>query len=209
MDETQMTLAVDMAYNHDIDGWLASEKLFGCRAYWDGKEFWTRKGKIIQVPKFWKTKLPKDIHLDGEIFAGRKNFMAAYAATEYGQFTPDVKFVTFDCPSVTGNWLERMEIAKAATKGLDFSYAVDSFVIQSHFHWGFEMMQISKAGGEGVIMRNPAVTKYEIGRSLNYLRFVFSDCKMEMQNRWRLEKAFSPNKKLKTSTSKRSNFTKS
>jgi len=102
MDETRMALAVNHD-NEDVCGWFVSEKLFGCRAYWDGKEMWTRKGKIVQIPKSWKLKLPTDIHLDGEIYAGRENFDAAYAATELGRFTPEVRFITFDCPSVIGN----------------------------------------------------------------------------------------------------------
>jgi DNA ligase-1 len=185
MDETQMTLAVDCGKGGPITGWFASEKLFGCRAYWDGKNFWTRKGKIIQVPKFWKNKLPKDIHLDGEIFAGRKNFEAAYAATEFGQFAPSVKFITFDCPSVTGNWLKRMETAKAVTKDLEFSGAVDSFVIQSTIHWVTEWKRMQDAGCEGMILRNPAVTTYEIGRSLNYLRIVFLITTWKWITKWK------------------------
>ena len=199
-----MTLAMDCwRSDGDFIGWFGSEKLFGCRAYWDGKEFWTRKGKIIPVPNFWKTKLPADIHLDGEIFAGRKNFEAAYAATEHGKFTPAVRFIAFDCPSVTGNWLERMKTAESVTKGLEFSGIVDSFIIESSMDWIKKMQRIISLGGEGLIMRNPAVTTYEIGRSLNYLRTVFvdykmgTDYKMEMQNRWRLEKQPSLRKKPK------------
>jgi len=41
IDETKMTLAVDWHGHTLIDGWLASEKLNGCRAYWDGSGFWT------------------------------------------------------------------------------------------------------------------------------------------------------------------------
>jgi DNA ligase-1 len=173
VDETQMTLAMDWAGRGvptDIPlGWLGSEKLFGCRAYWDGKELWTRKGKTIQVPNFWKAKLPTDIHLDGEIYAGRKNFMAAYAATEYGKFSPEVKFIAFDCPSVKGNWLERMNAAKAKTNNLEFSGAVDSFVLPTKaFEWGTEVGRMSRSGAEGLIMRNPETKIYEVGRSQNY-----------------------------------------
>ena len=181
-----MTLATDWR-GSNVNGWFGSEKLFGCRAYWDGKEFWTRKGKIVQVPKHWKAKLSNDVHLDGEIWAGRKSFQAAYEATEYGKFTPDVRFIAFDCPSVQGNWLERMDTAKLVTKDLEFSSTVKSFIIDKH--WVRDcMFPIINRGGEGIIMRNPAATNYEIGRSKNYLRFVLSICKMEMQNRWRLEK---------------------
>ena len=70
MNETQMTLAVDLSGESRIDGWLASEKLNGCRAYWTGKEFFTRGGNVIHAPA-WFTKGLPDLHLDGEINAGR------------------------------------------------------------------------------------------------------------------------------------------
>jgi len=197
-----MTLATDYITKDgviDAGGWFGSEKLFGCRAYWDGKEFWTRKGKIIQVPDFWKAKLPTDIHLDGEIYAGRKNFMAAYAATEHGKFIPEVKFIAFDCPSVTGNWLERMDTAKAITKNLEFSGTVDSFVLpHDSSQCCIKIGQLSRAGSEGLIIRNPETKIYEVGRSTNYLRIIFQRYgEMEMQKRWKLETQMSPHKRTK------------
>ena len=42
-----MTLAVDMRGGRSVAGWLASEKLNGCRAYWDGRQFWTRGGHPV------------------------------------------------------------------------------------------------------------------------------------------------------------------
>jgi hypothetical protein len=51
-----------------VEGWFMSEKLDGIRAYWDGKTFWSKNAKIINVPEFLK-KLPS-FPLDGELWAG-------------------------------------------------------------------------------------------------------------------------------------------
>ena len=65
MNESQMTLGTD--YTPDVNpvGWLVSEKLNGCRAYWDGSQFWTRGGNVIAAPDWFIDGLPA-VHLDGE-----------------------------------------------------------------------------------------------------------------------------------------------
>ena len=72
MDETQMMHGRDWS-GQDLAGWWLSEKLHGCRAYWDGSLMWSRGGCVVAVPKHWKTSLPQ-IALDGEIWAGYGQF---------------------------------------------------------------------------------------------------------------------------------------
>lgn len=70
MNEKQFTLATDYHPAIDPAGWLASEKMDGCRAYWDGRQFWTRGGNVIMAPAWFTRGLPAS-HLDGEIWAVR------------------------------------------------------------------------------------------------------------------------------------------
>jgi len=72
MTESQMTLAADHG-SQRLGGWWASEKLDGCRAYWDGRQFWTRSGNIIPAPD-WFTKGLPDVHLDGRSGPGERAF---------------------------------------------------------------------------------------------------------------------------------------
>lgn len=86
----------------DIVGAFVSEKLDGCRCFWDGgisigipksdipwannakderyteelicTGLWTRYGNIIHAPYWWVANLPRNILLDGELWAGRKLF---------------------------------------------------------------------------------------------------------------------------------------
>ena len=59
---------------HKVDGWYASEKLDGVRCYWNGKEMYSRNGKLFYPPDFFKSALPKDIALDGELWTKRDDF---------------------------------------------------------------------------------------------------------------------------------------
>ena len=69
IDEKSMTLAEDWR-GQVVNGWLASEKMDGCRALWTGYQFFTRGGNEIAAPDWFTDGLPC-VPLDGEIFAGR------------------------------------------------------------------------------------------------------------------------------------------
>jgi len=62
--------------NKDVTGWWVSEKLDGVRAFWNGKEFISRLGNAFYAPDFFSQGLPSNVQLDGELFAGRKQFQS-------------------------------------------------------------------------------------------------------------------------------------
>ena len=51
----------------DPTGWYMTEKYDGMRLYWDGKQFLSRQGNKVNVPKFWQEQFP-NIELDGELW---------------------------------------------------------------------------------------------------------------------------------------------
>ena len=57
----------------DVGGWLASEKLDGVRAYWDGRNLLSRNGKILAAPGGWSAHFPP-FALDGELYTARGEF---------------------------------------------------------------------------------------------------------------------------------------
>ena len=69
---------VNMPRNSDCApppvGWYMSEKYDGYRAMWDGKRFVSRQGNVYNAPEWFTKHLPKDVVLDGELYAGRDNF---------------------------------------------------------------------------------------------------------------------------------------
>jgi DNA ligase-1 len=164
MNETSMTLATD--YSRDVNpaGWLVSEKLNGCRAYWDGSQFWTRGGNVIVAPGWFTDGLP-DVHLDGEIWCGRERFEEARLAVQYGHWTRRCWFVAFDAPEARGPWQRRM-----ATAGRLWRDAVTFEVCKSR-RWLVERLRdVQAVGGEGLVIRNPNITRYETGRTSNTLK---------------------------------------
>ena len=55
--------------DQNVSGWLASEKLDGVRAYWDGR----RQGKKLNAPQCFTKNLP-NFALDGELYAKEIKF---------------------------------------------------------------------------------------------------------------------------------------
>jgi DNA ligase 1 len=189
VNESQMTLAVDFIGQHSPVGWLASEKLNGCRAYWDGRQFWTRGGSVIAAPKWFTRGLPA-IPLDGEIHCGRdghrggKSFQVARIAVQHGgcwfeEISPvtgtPIQFAVFDFPALSANWQRRMIEAHRAIKSCVHAAAVRVTRITGPHHFVDYLVRIRKLGGEGGMFRNPETIGYETGRSENLLRFKYVD----------------------------------
>lgn len=96
-------------------GWLASEKLDGCRALWlpnfppeysndpdiEPTGLWSRDGKVIHAPKWWLQHLPK-IPVDGELWLDRKSFQRTMSIVRKDQPIVKewqyIKFMAFDAP---------------------------------------------------------------------------------------------------------------
>ena len=60
-------LAKNWDNSSDPTGWLMSEKYDGMRLYWNGSDFFTRQGKKVKVPYYWKRQMPR-YALDGELW---------------------------------------------------------------------------------------------------------------------------------------------
>lgn len=181
MDERQMTLARDW-HGKSVLGWHFSEKLNGCRAFWDGKQFWTREGNIIRAPQWFTRGLP-NIALDGEIQCGRdgdrgvRSFQVARVALRHGgrwfeEVSPDtatpIQYSVFDCPEAEGTWQQRMKSAARAVKSCATAFAIDFWPVK---HYRDFVSYLQKLKPEGVMFRDPDCAEYQTGRSETLLRF--------------------------------------
>lgn len=169
MNERQMTLGADWMGENPV-GWFASEKLDGWRVYWDGQAAWTRAGSQIELPPH--IQLPKGVALDGELWAGRGNRSKVSACYKFKlrgrelKLVADgeaVKFVAFDAPNAPGDWMQRLETISGVEK-------VSPFVVESRRQMIAELQRVQAQGGEGLVIRNPAVKQYEQGRTENLLK---------------------------------------
>jgi DNA ligase-1 len=152
-----------------VSGWLMSEKLDGWRMMWDGKNFYSRELGLLDAPEWFKAGMP-DTPLDGELFAGRGMFNRIQGMMRDGW--RGLTFQVFDAPALKGGFSSRHAMLTAVADTLPDHVAV---VAMRKVKTTREVVEaadeIVKAGGEGVVVRNPK-GKYVSGRSNDVLRWV-------------------------------------
>jgi DNA ligase-1 len=170
--------------DQDPTGWWMSEKLDGVRAHWNGKNFYSRTGKLWRwVPSSFRKRLPPEA-LDGELWMGRGTFQTLVGIVKRQKNPSEkdweqVEYHVFDAPRVKGKFRERY----AWMKELEAKYpdgpmrvleqteckdrahlmrTVDNIVGGRKRKHGF-------VPGEGVMLRNPDMD-YEQKRTSNLLK---------------------------------------
>ncbi|XPV69614.1 MAG: DNA ligase [Halarcobacter sp.] len=164
-----------MVYKGDenIQEWLMSEKLDGIRAYWNGKELLTRKGKKIYPPKWFIKNFPK-FELDGELWSKRSDFENIQSIVM--DKTPskkweNISYNIFEVPHAKGNFKQRLQkIKQWFEKNKNPKVVIIKQIkIKNKNHLDKFLKDIISKGGEGVIIKNP-LPSYESGRSANILK---------------------------------------
>lgn len=181
-----MLLAVDWQ-GEPLLGWLASEKLNGCRVEWDGEVFWTRNGNIVDAPKWFTRGLPK-CRINGEIHAGRgfgfgndnSAYKVAMTAVRHGgdwfnecDDCNPIRFTALYLPEAEGNWHTRQIATARAVKGCANADAINCLHLTKTGDMANMLANIRNAGGEGAMFVNPRGGS-EYGRTGDLLRFKFS-----------------------------------
>ena len=153
---------------HKINGYIATEKYDGCRAFWDGENLWSRGGIKINLPDSWRAVLPLGIPLDGEIYDGIDGLYRCGAAIKYGNFTASMRFMIFDCPTAEGDYPTRLEFSAKYTGG---PLQVISYrCVKRLSDVKLLLVEVLQRGGEGLMLRNPKL-KYAPGRTAELLKF--------------------------------------
>ena len=171
----------------NVSGWLASEKLDGVRAYWDGRNLLSRNGKILAVPEGWSTYFPP-FALDGELYTARGEFEKIQSIvmdkTPNEVAWSEIKFYVFDVPEASGGLLERLSelenfILKNPQAGQNLKIIKQVKVKDNAEFEAFAEAVIAK-GGEGAVVREPNAP-YERKRSKNALKYKkFKDAECEV-----------------------------
>ena len=171
----------------NVGGWLASEKLDGVRAYWDGRNLRSRNGKILAAPEGWSTHFPP-FALDGELYTARGEFEKIQSIVM--DKTPsvaewsEVKFYVFDVPEAGGGLLKRLSelekfIAKNPQAGQNLEI-IKQVKVKDNAEFEAFAEQIVAKGGEGAVVREPNAP-YERKRSKNALKYKkFKDAECEV-----------------------------
>ena len=163
--------------DQNVSGWLASEKLDGVRAYWDGEILLSRQGKKLNAPLSFTKNFPK-FALDGELYAKELKFEEIQASVM--DKLPDekawsrLKFHVFDVPEASGGLLERLSelekfILQNPQAGQNLKIIKQVKVKDNAEFEAFAEAVIAKSG-EGAVVREPNAA-YERGRSQNVLKY--------------------------------------
>ncbi len=168
IDERSMCLGVDFLPGvHRLEGFHLSEKMNGCRAFWDGSQAWTRNGGLIRLPERIRATLPQGRTLDGEVWAGRGpgRFSLTSIAVRLNRWDASCQFVAFDCPDVPGTWRQRITEA-----GRIYSRVVKFWEFTGWRETNAMLADIQRLGGEGLVCREPTTSFYPTGRSETFLK---------------------------------------
>jgi DNA ligase-1 len=143
-----------------IKGFYMSEKLDGIRGYWDGTKLLTRKGNIINAPKWFIKNFPP-FELDGELWSKRKDF--EFIQSTVLKKTPDkswekITYNIFEVPNQKGNFPKRLEKARIWFKNNPNINVkiITQTVCAGKNHLDEFLKEIESKGGEGVIIKDPA-----------------------------------------------------
>ena len=155
------------------DGWVATEKFDGCRAIWDpmhadGPGFRSRSGAHWVPPSCFAALLPQDMRLDGELWAGRRNFAQVLGLISsrsldggrwHGIAWQSLTYVVFDAPfagSGALGYLDRLDRARERLAGMprsDRVVVVPTMPVANAAVKDDLLKRVIDAGGEGLVLR--------------------------------------------------------
>ncbi|CEH18496.1 E, lig [Ceraceosorus bombacis] len=154
----------------DPTGYWLTEKLDGVRAWWDGDSLFSRQGNHWNAPDWWLKKLPKDLHLDGELWIRRDAFQRTCSICrrqEKKDWHP-INYMIFDVTNVAMLYEERMKwlaerlpdgvMSPSKVQGAElggFVCVLPMVKCTSREHCREELRRVEEMGGEGLMLRKP------------------------------------------------------
>lgn len=173
-------------YHDDMNvlGWVMSEKLDGVRAFWDGKELISRSGRVFQAPKTFTQGFPS-FALDGELWTKRGDFehiVSIVNSKESLTRWESLTYNIFEVPDQEGDLFQRLHVVESflSLNPLKRLRVIKQIEIKEHQEVKAYFDEIIDSGGEGIVIRDPALGYYT-GRtsdSLKYKPFMDAECKI-------------------------------
>jgi DNA ligase-1 len=157
----------------DPSGWWLSEKLDGVRAFWDGRQLWSRLGNLFHAPDWFLAGLP-DVPLDGELWLGRKKFQRTVSIVrrqDKSDHWKEIRYVVFDAPRLEKDFETRLDFVRECLRESksDYALAHEHQRCRGLDHLRGELTRLEALGAEGLMMRRPG-SRYESGRSATLLK---------------------------------------
>ena len=130
----------------------------GIRAYWDGKQFWSREGNLMETPKWFIHGFPQT-PLDGELRMERSTqeiLMNIINSKEFDNSKwKEIGFYIFDLPGSIYNYEERFQRLEQLKPFPSHVHTVDCIQCKGNSHLHIFLDSVLKKGGEGIIIRDP------------------------------------------------------
>lgn len=157
----------------DLTGWWISEKFDGVRCWWDGEKFISRLGNVYHAPTWFLRQLPR-VHLDGELWMGRKLFQETVSAVRKAVPVDEewnkVTYMVFDIPKRPEPFESRLGVLEEALGSWQPNVkAVTHVRCNGTTHLRDLLKTVEAKGGEGLMLREPG-SLYVEGRSTTLLK---------------------------------------
>lgn len=177
-----LLLALKWPETKNPEGYWLSEKLDGVRAWWNGEKMYARSGRAWNPPKWFKDRLPKDLHLDGELWMKRDAFDTTSGICRRADADAwnRINLMAFDVTNVNLPYEDRLKLLRSrlpdgeqtpdqiqeATNNKQGGKicVLPAVKCTGKAHFNELMKQILHKGGEGLMLRQPG-SMYEAGRS--------------------------------------------
>tara|TARA_B100001094_G_C18196322_1_gene811501 strand:+ start:2785 stop:3570 length:786 start_codon:yes stop_codon:yes gene_type:complete len=164
------------AYQDDLDvsQYYVSEKYDGVRAYWDGRNLYTRTGRQIHPPLSWVKGWPSQ-PLDGELWLGRGHFENISGLVHRSKTHPrdwqKVRFMVFDMPNSEGSFAQRLKAMQQLFVSLSnvSLTLVPQRAIKDKKALQLWLYQLVEQGAEGVMLKRKD-SPYRAGYSLDLVK---------------------------------------
>lgn len=169
----------------DVQGWVMSEKLDGVRGVWDGSRLLSRGGNPLHAPA-WFTRGFPPFALDGELWSARGEFENITSIVR--RETPDARwrrihYHVFEAPQQAGGLMQRLGILRdyLQTRPGTRIKIIPQITVQSASHLQDFLAEVTAGGGEGVVVRDPAMP-YQTGRLASALKVkTYQDAECEVR----------------------------
>ncbi|HIY43483.1 DNA ligase [uncultured Helicobacter sp.] len=141
-----------------------SEKLDGVRAFWDGKNLYSKGGKLLTPPSFFTQNFPP-FAIEGELWSKRgdfENIVSILKSTKKKEKWRELKFYIFEVPNQQGGILKRLEVLEAylASQPAPFISIIPQLPLNTLQALQDALSAITQAGGEGVVVREKDAPYY-------------------------------------------------
>ncbi len=158
-----------------ISEYLVSEKYDGVRAVWNGEQLLSRGGHVIHAPDWFTQGLP-NVWLDGELWAGYKNFAFVSGVARRQQPNDShwrqITYYIFDAPDKTTPFVKRYQHYKRLIDELNIPHiqAVEQLALQNRQALNHYYDAVLEKGAEGLMLHRKNAL-HKPGRSSDIVKY--------------------------------------